>query len=158
MRCLNCGLTADIDLRFVHEPDRRCYACKYPWVPDDYHGRIIDRRRLITPSTARRWLETIPDGSGHWTQGRPSRARYYAEVMRSGEWVDGGKPVMFDAHGVLLTGVLRLLACVEANTSFRARVVRFDRLVPGFVPFVGDTRKAKLRNYARTLVQPSGVM
>jgi hypothetical protein len=42
----------------------------------------------------------------------------YAQAMRNGEWVLNGMPVILSRKGVLLDGVQRLNACVEAETPF----------------------------------------
>ena len=42
----------------------------------------------------------------------------YAQSMRAGEWVLNGMPVIQSRTGVLLDGVQRLQACIEAQTPF----------------------------------------
>ena len=42
----------------------------------------------------------------------------YAQAMRSGEWVLNGMPIIMSRKGVLLDGVQRLYACVEADRPF----------------------------------------
>lgn len=42
----------------------------------------------------------------------------YANAMRNGEWVLNGMPVILSRNGVLLDGVQRLYACIEAQTPF----------------------------------------
>ena len=38
--------------------------------------------------------------------------------MRTGEWVLNGMPIILSRNGVLLDGLQRLYACIEAKTSF----------------------------------------
>jgi hypothetical protein len=45
-------------------------------------------------------------------------AATYGQAMRNGEWVLNGMPIVLSRNGVLLDGVQRLYACIEARTSF----------------------------------------
>lgn len=81
----------------------------------------------ITPDQARIYLEKILPGRGNDT--RASAA--YAEAMRNGAWVVNGMPIVFDGEGVVLDGVVRLNACIQAGVPFTtvvARNVRRDTL------------------------------
>lgn len=143
MTCLRCSTSADVDIEGTHEPDRRCWTCKAPWVPAGYDGRLVLEDVTVTPSLARGWMAAVADDAGHWSQGRPSRVREYADLMRAGAWRDkrvadsdgSVHPISFDCHGRMLTGVLRLMACIEANVAFGAVLERFDPVVPGGAPF-----------------------
>ena len=42
----------------------------------------------------------------------------YAQAMRNGEWILNGMPLIFSRKGLLLDGVQRLYACIEADTPF----------------------------------------
>jgi len=42
----------------------------------------------------------------------------YAQAMRNGEWVLNGMPIIISRNGVLLDGLQRLYACIEAKTPF----------------------------------------
>jgi hypothetical protein len=44
--------------------------------------------------------------------------RAYAAAMREGRWILNGMPIIISREGVLLDGVQRLLACVEARMPF----------------------------------------
>src|SRR5690349_4280403 len=44
--------------------------------------------------------------------------RSYAEAMRTGRWILNGMPVILSQHGMLLDGLQRLAACVEAGVPF----------------------------------------
>jgi hypothetical protein len=48
----------------------------------------------------------------------PTAVASYAQAMRNGEWVLNGMPVILSRNGVLLDGVQRLYACIEARTPF----------------------------------------
>jgi hypothetical protein len=74
----------------------------------------------ITPKKAQEYLE-------HNTRNRRVRKRtvyFYARQMQEGEWAANGEPIIFSQDGTLLDGQHRLMACVEANKSFRTLVVR----------------------------------
>jgi len=42
----------------------------------------------------------------------------YAQAMRNGEWVLNGMPIILSRKGILLDGMQRLYACIEAQTPF----------------------------------------
>jgi hypothetical protein len=48
----------------------------------------------------------------------PAAVASYAQAMRAGEWVLNGMPIILSRDGVLLDGVQRLHACMEAGTPF----------------------------------------
>ncbi len=140
LRCLRCGNRHELDLVSVHEPGRVCWDCKAPWVPEDYTGELIAEDVTITPLMAWEWMTAVPLDSGHWRLSPPKRVVRYADLMRSGQWQDQrlpdvDHPIGFDPHGVLLSGLCRLMACIEADHPFGAVVVRFDPVVPGHVRF-----------------------
>jgi len=159
LTCPECTVTAEVELTTVHEQDRVCWECKSPWTPESYDGKLIVENATITPDQAWEWMRDVPDTSGHWILGDYGRfARRYAGLMRSGVWETQliGHPgavehaVTFDPHGRLLIGVIRLVACIDANTPFDAVLRRFDPIVPGHVPFEwGYQRKSSvsLLNY-----------
>ena len=66
--------------------------------PDDALG-LLQRRRPGTPPTV-------------------AAVRSYAEAMRAGRWILNGMPIILSRRGLLLDGLHRLLACVEAQTPF----------------------------------------
>jgi hypothetical protein len=48
----------------------------------------------------------------------PAAVAAYAQSMRAGEWVLNGMPIIVSRDGVLLDGLQRLYACIEAQTPF----------------------------------------
>ena len=64
------------------------------------------------------------DGPGFLAVKRPGVKRSqaavaaYAQAMRNGEWVLNGMPLILSRKGVLLDGVQRLYACIEAAIPF----------------------------------------
>ena len=151
VKCPQCPNTAVLDLAAIHEPDRVCWDCKSPWVPEDYEGRMIVENVTITPEQALAWMLEIDDNAGHWTLSRPEFAKRYAADMKQGVWQEQliGFPgavehaVTFDCHGRLLMGVVRFLGCIQADKPFRAVMRRFDPVVPGGVEF--DWRQSRRR-------------
>ncbi|WP_137126144.1 hypothetical protein [Roseomonas sp. HF4] len=68
----------------------------------------------ITPGVAARLLARCrPNGRRH-----AGAVRTYANAMRERRWLLNGVPVVVSRHGVLLDGMQRLLACVEARCAF----------------------------------------
>lgn len=55
---------------------------------------------------------------------RQDRVRQYANEMRNGRWVLNGDPIILGKSGALLSGMLRLEACIVAQKSFPALVIR----------------------------------
>lgn len=74
----------------------------------------------ITPAKAQEYL-THNDSN---RRVRPGRVAQYAEAMRRGLWHLTGDAITFDWNGRLSQGQHRLLACIEADTSFVTAVVR----------------------------------
>ena len=59
--------------------------------------------------------------AGHETTGRTANqaaVACYAHAMQSGEWVLNGMPLIVSRKGVLLDGVQRLYACMDAAVPF----------------------------------------
>jgi hypothetical protein len=48
----------------------------------------------------------------------PTAIATYAQAMRSGEWVLNGMPIIMSRNGVLLDGLQRLYACIDAQAPF----------------------------------------
>lgn len=86
------------------------------WLEQQEAGAVTVRQTvvvLVTPAMAARWL-TLNQGNR-----KPSRAkvRRFADVIRSGKWMENGETVKFSASGRLLDGQSRLRAIIEANTA-----------------------------------------
>lgn len=76
--------------------------------------------RVITPALAQEWLD-----NNHPTN-RPIRRGVvldYARAMADGHWHLTGESIIFDTAGNLRNGQHRLLAAIEADTSFKSMVV-----------------------------------
>lgn len=68
----------------------------------------------ITPDMATQWLSVRRPAAKR----NAAAVAMYAQSMRVGDWVLNGMPVIISRNGVLLDGVQRLYACVEAQSSF----------------------------------------
>jgi hypothetical protein len=68
----------------------------------------------VTPEMAQGFLAVKRPGV---KRSQPAVAAY-AQAMRNGEWVLNGMPLILSRKGVLLDGVQRLYACIEAATPF----------------------------------------
>ena len=96
--------------------------------------------QVITPDMASRMLETNIEKN---RKVRPDRVRLYAQHMRSGDWRMTGEPIIFNS-GELIDGQHRLMACIEAKTSFTTLVVHdvamdaFAFLNSGLPRSIGD--------------------
>lgn len=75
---------------------------------------ITLRLARVTPAEAATLLERRRPS----TRTNPAAVRTYAEAMRTGRWVLNGMPIILSARGVLLDGLQRLAACVEAAVAF----------------------------------------
>lgn len=73
----------------------------------------------ITPAVAREWLAR--DSAPMRTLPRYIQA--YARDMRDDAWRLNGETLILDTSGVVLDGRKRLLACIEADASFKTVVV-----------------------------------
>jgi hypothetical protein len=140
LHCPRCDLTNRADLTRIREPDRICRDCRVPWQPASYRGRFIVEDATVMPADAWWWLSKVPDGSGHWTLAPSRVAREHAQAMREGRWKsqrlpNETNPVTFDAHGMLLIGLCRLLACVDSQQPLETVVARFSVTVDGHVPY-----------------------
>lgn len=76
--------------------------------------------REITPQDARSWLSKRRASGALNT----AQIRTYADDMRAGRWVLNGDPIIISDTGTILSGVLRLEACVRAECSFPSLVIR----------------------------------
>jgi hypothetical protein len=81
---------------------------------------ITSEMQMVTPTEAKKWLETKRSDR------RPNRqqVRAYAEDMRAQRWMPNGDPMIFGQSGYLLSGVMRLQACIEADTAFPCLIIR----------------------------------
>ncbi len=68
----------------------------------------------VTPETAQSLLAMKRPGARR----NQAAVAAYAQAMRSGEWILNGMPLIVSRKGVLLDGVQRLYACLEADTPF----------------------------------------
>ncbi|HEX3990413.1 MAG TPA: ParB/RepB/Spo0J family partition protein, partial [Acetobacteraceae bacterium] len=68
----------------------------------------------VTPETAPSLLALKRPG----VRRNQSAVAAYAQAMQSGEWVLNGMPLIVSRKGVLLDGVQRLYACIEAAVPF----------------------------------------
>ena len=68
----------------------------------------------ITPETASSFL-AVKRPAGRRNQ---TAVAAYAQAMRTGEWVLNGMPIILSRNGVMLDGLQRLYACIEAKTPF----------------------------------------
>lgn len=76
--------------------------------------------RPISPSEAREMLQRVRN---HAPLDR-RQITTYARDMRAGMWKLNGDPIIFDRDGILLSGRLRLNACVQADSPFPSLIVR----------------------------------
>ncbi|WP_419898832.1 hypothetical protein [Roseomonas sp. USHLN139] len=89
------------------------------------------RQDLLPETSLRlRQLRLAPQTAAEMLQQQHPQARRidttvraYAEAMREGRWVANGMPLIMSQQGVLLDGVQRLAACIEAETAFDTLVV-----------------------------------
>jgi len=68
----------------------------------------------VTPEMAANLLSLARPGAKR----NPTAVTSYAQSMRAGEWVLNGMPIILSRKGLLLDGVQRLYACIEAKTDF----------------------------------------
>jgi hypothetical protein len=68
----------------------------------------------VTPETAPSLLAMKRPG----VRKNPAAVAAYAQAMQSGEWVLNGMPLIVSRKGVLLDGVQRLYACIDAAVPF----------------------------------------
>jgi hypothetical protein len=81
---------------------------------------ITHDARMVTPTDAKEWLKTKRSDKRINRQ----QVRGYAEDMRAQRWMLNGDPIIFGKSGQLLSGVLRLHACIEADTAFPCLIIR----------------------------------
>lgn len=74
----------------------------------------------VEPRAAEEWLTRNREEN---RAVRRSRVKRYARDMAAGRWAVNDQPVSFDSEGRLVNGQHRLLACLEANASFRTLVL-----------------------------------
>jgi hypothetical protein len=77
-------------------------------------GRPRFRLANVTPQVAAVLLERVRPGARR----QAGAVRGYAQAMREGRWVLNGMPLILSQGGLLLDGMQRLLACIEASCAF----------------------------------------
>ena len=75
----------------------------------------------ITPAKAREYLTKNIANSRKLSK---SKAKQYADDMRSGRWELNGEPIVFDEHGILKNGQHRLAAILYSNKDIVMTVIR----------------------------------
>jgi hypothetical protein len=75
----------------------------------------------VTPTVAKEWLERSRIKNRDW---RPGKMKAFQDAMQRGKFLLNGKTIVFDQDGNILDGHHRLHACVLADVSFDALVVR----------------------------------
>lgn len=95
--------------------------CAKPEIPMSMmHDALSHEIRTVSPSEARQMLERVRNQA-------PLDKRQistYARDMHAGMWKLNGDPIIFDNDDVLLSGRLRLHACVQAEAAFPTLIVR----------------------------------
>lgn len=83
--------------------------------PSSIHSEVVE----ITPDIARAWLDKNEQNR------RVSRSRVvlYARDMANRSWGLTGDAIRFDTRSRLIDGQHRLLACIQADTSFTTVVI-----------------------------------
>lgn len=72
----------------------------------------------ITPAMAAQVIERCRQGARR----HAGAVRAYASAMRERRWLLNGIPVVLSREGVLLDGMQRMLACIEARCSFETLI------------------------------------
>src|SRR4051812_12494263 len=110
-------------------------ACERPWkaLPFMLRARLqappaaapaSGSARATAGITFRLATLTPPQATALLEQRRPAARsnaaaiRSYAEAMREGRWVLNGMPIILSRRGVLLDGLQRLEACIQAGVPF----------------------------------------
>ncbi len=75
--------------------------------------------QIITPDVAAQWLRNNPSNRAI----SRSLVKEYARAMTENRWRTNGETIKISAHGQLIDGQHRLMACVQANRSFESYVV-----------------------------------
>jgi len=74
----------------------------------------------VSPEVAKQMLKTAMFRRRHKTD----MIEQWAGLMKSGEWLVNGQPIIFNEFGQLVDGVARLLALVHSGTNQNLFVVR----------------------------------
>lgn len=117
---------------------------------DDY--KTAER---ITPDMARELLDATPGYPEREARMRKAKkgdewekVQEYAELMRRDAWGYNGMAIIIDKDGQVIDGFKRLVACVEADTSFVTAIGRgFDRNI---VHTVDQHRQRQFANVLET--------
>lgn len=90
-------------------------------MPESHEAAKLSHEvREITPPEAAKYLELVRNDA-------PLDQRQiatYAQDMANGAWKLNGDPIIFDEGGVLLSGRLRLHACIKAQRPFLTLIIR----------------------------------
>lgn len=86
------------------------------------------REVTVTPKMAAGWLkrQQLLEAQDPLMRNRnvkDDKVRAYSRDMKAGQWKVNGETIIFASNGRILDGQHRLLACVDADASFRTLVV-----------------------------------
>ncbi len=81
---------------------------------------ISNEIRLVSPDDAQAWLASVHN-HGKLDQ---RLINAYSRDMGAGRWKINGEPLIFDNSGKLLSGRIRLHACIRAKVNFPTLIVR----------------------------------
>lgn len=76
--------------------------------------------KSVTPHDAKMWLQADHSAG----RNRRPQVNAYADDMAAERWVLNGDPIILSDAGKVLSGVLRLQACMKANVPFQSLVIR----------------------------------
>ncbi len=115
----------------------------------DDHGLNVEYLE-ITPDIARMFLK----GNTRNRTVYPDIVDRYAAKMAAGKWRFTADPIRFDTIGTLIDGQHRLLACIAANATFTALVIR--DLDPAIMEVIDSGKKRTAGDALNMLRVPSG--
>lgn len=84
-------------------------------------AKFSERRELITPKIAEKYLALLPPNQRHL---RKKDVERYAAAMKAGNWKFAGDPIRFNTHDELMDGQHRLRAVVLSGCTIEFVVLR----------------------------------
>src|SRR5262245_10698789 len=104
----------------------------------------------ITPKQATTWLASVRNKA----KANRRQVNAYADEMLHGRWKLNGEPIILSDSSTVLSGRLRLMACVAAKVSFPSLVI--EGVPEGAFESIDAVRRRTTADILTILKEPNG--
>lgn len=112
-------------------PKRKVMARSEMKKPEQVTDREWEKFLQATADSSTEWVLVTPDDAQEWLSVNTKNRRlsshtvdFYANQIKTGDWMANGQPIIFGKNGKLLDGQHRLAAIIQAGRAAPSLVVR----------------------------------